>query len=267
MIKMLKRILTSLIGLAVFAAVIFAHRYVLYGAVILITAALLYEVYEVMDFDKNVKFTGYCALLLLSMGFVINRYMAVIFGAMVLFAVTLVRRHKTVKATEVLSACAVTLLVSTFMLTLILIRKKCDMYTVILPFVCAWLTDTGAYFVGSFCGKHKLAPEISPKKTIEGSIGGLLLATVGSAAYIIIMTEIMAGGMPRGEIIMKFAAIGFVGSVIAQFGDLFASCIKRDFGKKDYGSILPGHGGFMDRFDSVIFAVPFVYYAMMHFVL
>lgn len=265
--KMLKRILTALIGLVVFAAVIFSHHYVLYCAVTLIIMALLYEVYSAMDFDKNVKLTGYGAALVLCIGFVINARMLAVFGAIVLFMATLIRRHGTVKAVEVLASCAVTLFVSMFMLSLVLIRKKCDQYTVILPFVCAWLTDTGAYFTGTFLGKHKLVPNISPKKTVEGAIGGLLLSTIGSAAYIIILVEVMAGGMPDIVYILKFALIGFAGSIVAQAGDLIASCIKRDFGKKDYGQVLPGHGGFMDRFDSVILVAPFVYYAMMHFIL
>lgn len=264
---MLKRILTALVGLAVFAAVIFSHRYVLYCAVTLVIAALLYEIYGAMGFDKNVKLTGYGTALLLCLGFVLNKNLFVIFAAVGLFMITLVRRHGSVKASEVLSACAVTLFVAVFMLSLVMIRKRCDKYTVILPFVCAWLTDTGAYFAGSFLGKHKLCPNISPKKTVEGAVGGLLLSTVGSAVYIIIMVELMAGGFPRTEIIAKFAAVGLAGSVIAQLGDLIASCIKRDFGKKDYGSALPGHGGFMDRFDSVIFVAPFVYYAVTHFLM
>ena len=112
--KMLKRILTALIGLVVFAAVIFSHHYVLYCAVTLIIMALLYEVYSAMDFDKNVKLTGYGAALVLCIGFVINARMLAVFGAIVLFMATLIRRHGTVKAVEVLASCAVTLFVSMF---------------------------------------------------------------------------------------------------------------------------------------------------------
>ncbi len=264
---MLKRIITALVGLAVFAVVIFAHQYVLYAAVAAIIMGMLYEMYGVTDTDKRVKITGFCAALMLIVGFVINKAMFSYYGAIMLFMLMMVVLHKKVKSSEVLSAAAVTLFIATCMLSLVLIRKYCDKYTVILPFICAWLTDTGAYFTGTFFGKHKLVPEISPKKTVEGAIGGIVLSTIGSALYIVIMCLLMAGGMPKNLIILKFALLGFGGSVVSQIGDLIASCIKRDYGKKDYGSILPGHGGLLDRFDSVIFVSPFVYYAMGLFIL
>lgn len=263
---MLKRILTALIGLVVFAAVIFSHHYVLYCAVTLLVMAMLHEMYSVMETDKNVRFTGYGAALVVCAGFVLNTQLLAIFGAVILFMVTVIKQHGKVKSADVFAAATATLFVSMFMMALVMIRKRCDQYTVILPFVCAWLTDTGAYFTGTFLGKHKLAPNISPKKTVEGAVGGILLSTIGSALYIIAMVEIMADGMPDVSYILKFAVVGFFGSIVAQVGDLIASCIKRDFGKKDYGSILPGHGGLLDRFDSVIFTAPFVYYAMMLFI-
>ncbi|MDD6735653.1 MAG: phosphatidate cytidylyltransferase, partial [Clostridiales bacterium] len=102
--------------------------------------------------------------------------------------------------------------------------------------------------------------------TVEGSIGGLVLSCIGCVAYICIMVGLFAGGMPKMSVILKFAFIGLAGSVLSQLGDLAASCIKRDCNKKDYGSLLPGHGGLLDRFDSVLFAAPFIYYAMMYIV-
>lgn len=263
---MIKRILTSLVGLLVFAAVIFSHHYVLYCAVTLVIMLMLHEMYSAMDVDKRVRVTGFLAALIMSVGFVLRIPIFVIFAAIMLFMTMMVILHGKVKASDVLSAAMITLFISIFMLQLIMIRKKCDQYTVLLPFICAWLTDTGAYFTGTFLGKHKLVPKISPKKTVEGAIGGVILSTLGSIAYIIIMVRVMAGGMPATVYIVKFGIIGFVASIISQIGDLIASSIKRDFGKKDYGSILPGHGGILDRFDSVLFVIPFVYYAMMHII-
>jgi phosphatidate cytidylyltransferase len=125
-----------------------------------------------------------------------------------------------------------------------------------LIFVISFATDTFAYFSGYLFGKHKLIPKISPKKTIEGSIGGIL----GSTIFCILFAYIFKLQM------LPLVVIGSVGSVVAQFGDLFASSIKRYVGIKDYGKLIPGHGGILDRFDSVILVAPFVYYAIMFFI-
>ena len=116
-------------------------------------------------------------------------------------------------------------------------------------FIIAFLTDTFAYFVGYLFGKHKLIPKVSPKKTIEGSVGGILGSTLGCAVFgYIFKLDLTA-----------MILIGGLGSIVAQFGDLFASSIKRYVGIKDYGKLIPGHGGILDRFDSVILVAPFVY--------
>ena len=121
-----------------------------------------------------------------------------------------------------------------------------------LIFIIAFATDIMAYFTGYLFGKHKLIPKVSPKKTIEGSVGGILGSTIGCllfAYYFNLSLPIMA-------------VLGLLGSVIAQFGDLFASSIKRYVGIKDYGKLIPGHGGVLDRFDSVILVAPFVYFML-----
>lgn len=119
-------------------------------------------------------------------------------------------------------------------------------------FIVAFLTDTFAYFTGYLFGKHKLIPKVSPKKTIEGSIGGVIGSVVGCMIFGYLFNLDMT----------TMIVIGSIGSVIAQFGDLFASSIKRYVGIKDYGKLIPGHGGVLDRFDSVILVAPFVYYAI-----
>ncbi|MCR5482758.1 MAG: phosphatidate cytidylyltransferase [Clostridia bacterium] len=120
-----------------------------------------------------------------------------------------------------------------------------------LIFITAFGTDIMAYFSGYALGKHKLCPKISPKKTIEGSVGG----TLGS---IILCT--VFGYFVVPELIVHCAVIGVLGGIISQFGDLSASIFKRKMGIKDYGNLIPGHGGVLDRFDSVLFTAPMVYY-------
>lgn len=117
-----------------------------------------------------------------------------------------------------------------------------------LVFIAAWMCDIFAYFTGRFFGKHKLAPNLSPKKTVEGSIGGILFAVIGCTVYGLIINKV--SGLDANYPIL--ALIGFVLSIISQIGDLWASLIKREHGIKDYSQMMPGHGGIMDRFDSII---------------
>lgn len=122
-------------------------------------------------------------------------------------------------------------------------------WLMILTAACVWATDTGAYLVGRAVGRHKLAPGVSPGKTVEGAFGGLAAGLVvgvvlGSALHL---------SMRQG------LAVGAISAVAGQLGDLFESALKREIGIKDFGHILPGHGGVLDRFDSLLFAVPLVY--------
>lgn len=129
------------------------------------------------------------------------------------------------------------------------LNKDVGVFSVILVFVIAWISDVFAFFTGSLIGKHKLIPEVSPKKTVEGAIGGVVFATVACIVYGLIIDLIMTD--IRVNYIL-LAVFGLVLSVVSQLGDLVASLIKREYGAKDYGTIFPGHGGIMDRFDSPI---------------
>jgi phosphatidate cytidylyltransferase len=131
-------------------------------------------------------------------------------------------------------------------------------FTFLLLFLGAWLTDSAAFFTGFLFGKHKLAPTISPKKTVEGAIGGIVITT---AVFIII--SFVFNAIPDNSVhvnIFLVAILGFICSIAAIFGDLCSSVIKRECNIKDFGSILPGHGGILDRFDSVLFVAPIVLY-------
>ena len=258
---MLKRTLTALIGLVVFFAIVLSHRFVVYAAIGAVTIMMLCEMYEMLDAQKGVRICGFVA----STAFVgialAGNLVVAFYAALSIFMIAMVILHGKADSREILSNAAVTLFIVSSMLSLMLIRHGFEKILVIFPFVVAWLTDTGAYFAGSLLGKHKLAPKLSPKKTVEGSIGGVLLAMIGSVVY----AWILNGFVMEVRTALVFASIGLVGSVISQVGDLIASAIKRDCGKKDYGSILPGHGGALDRFDSVLFVTPFIYFALTYF--
>ena len=119
--------------------------------------------------------------------------------------------------------------------------------------IAAFGSDIFAYFTGYFLGKHKMAPNLSPKKTIEGAVGGLIGSSVLSWLFGFIFMREMA---------LVCLVLGLVGGAAGMAGDLTASAFKRKMGIKDYGNLIPGHGGIMDRFDSVIFVAPVVYYAI-----
>ena len=125
-------------------------------------------------------------------------------------------------------------------------------YLYLLTFIGAWVPDTFAYFTGVLFGKHKLIPDVSPKKTVEGAIGGLVFCVLAFVGYAMLYNHLWVA--EGGDLlpIWLMAIIGLVTAVVSMVGDLTMSLIKRQYGIKDYGKLLPGHGGFLDRFDSVI---------------
>lgn len=136
--------------------------------------------------------------------------------------------------------------------------KTDGIFLLILAFFAAWMTDIFAYFVGSKFGKHKLCPKISPKKSVEGAIGGVAGAVLLNVLLLFVFNKFFF----EGESILSYITVIFLSivlSVISMFGDLAASTIKRNFGIKDFGKLLPGHGGIMDRFDSALFVMPVLY--------
>lgn len=133
---------------------------------------------------------------------------------------------------------------------------KDGLFLVGLVFLCSWGCDTCAYCVGVLFGKHKMAPKLSPKKSVEGGVGGLAGAALLGALYALAINK--WGGASAGP--AEYALICFVGGMISMVGDLAASAIKRNHDIKDYGKLIPGHGGILDRFDSVIFTAPVIYY-------
>lgn len=130
-----------------------------------------------------------------------------------------------------------------------------DIYLIISAFIISFSTDTFAYFVGSTFGKHKLIERVSPNKSVEGAIGGTFFALVITTTYFIMLNKYNSIYNINALVVL----IVFLASVAGQFGDLFASKIKRYTGIKDYAQVLPGHGGILDRFDSLIFISPFVF--------
>ena len=161
------------------------------------------------------------------------------------------------KAGQVMAAMFAFLYVPLMLSFIYLIREGFTegRYLVWFVFLCSWGSDTCAYAVGVLFGKHKMTPKLSPKKSVEGAIGGI----AGAALLLLIYTHFVINVYTDTPIPpLMAAALGVVGALVSMVGDLAASAIKRDHGIKDYGKLIPGHGGIMDRFDSVIIATPLV---------
>jgi len=177
--------------------------------------------------------------------------------AFVIF-ITWLRKHKEIRYEQVFFVLAVMVLVPNAMTTMVRIDRMFPenggLFYLVMGLCGAWIADTGAYFSGVALGKHKLCPEISPKKTVEGLVGGILTTAVVYA----VAFSVYEGGFEVKTAVIAFNT-GAVCAVIGTVGDLSASMVKRQIGFKDYGKIMPGHGGLMDRFDSVLFVLPTFY--------
>lgn len=259
---MKQRLISAFLGVILFLIIIFSEKYVLMGAVLLVIEMALFEMYRAVGIlnKKILAGVGMAVPVFILFGFMSPKpqsvYFAIWLYLAVLFAV-LIMRHNAYTFSDISKFFTVTVLLSLLFSHVAWIRQLNNgLWNTFLIFVGAWITDSCAYFAGRAFGKHKLAPVISPKKTIEGSIGGVVGTAVVMCLY--------------GFIVQKYAnvsveyipllVLGLLCGVVSQLGDLSASAIKREYGIKDYGNIMPGHGGVMDRFDSVLFVAPLVYH-------
>lgn len=161
------------------------------------------------------------------------------------------------KAGQVMAA-VFSFLYAPLMLSFILLTREAyteGNYLVWYIFLCSWGSDTCAYAVGVLIGRHKMSPKLSPKKSVEGAVGGILGAALLFALYTYAFNKYI--DLPLSPTHAAF--LGAVGALVSMIGDLAASAVKRDYGLKDYGRLIPGHGGIMDRFDSVIVASPIIF--------
>lgn len=145
--------------------------------------------------------------------------------------------------------------ITAFTAIVLLSNRPFGMYFVLLTLFGPWVSDVFAYLTGRFLGKHKLIPSISPNKTVEGTIGGILFTALFTVGYGAALMRIVDDVQTANYLPLAFAGAGV--SVISQIGDLIMSYIKRKYGIKDFGKLLPGHGGILDRFDSVLAVAPF----------
>ncbi len=262
---MITRILTALVGVVVFFTALALPIGVFPYIIFAVTFIMLSEMYSVLKCGKYVNITGYLASALAFMAMEKKGEVWTIFfaSAILFYLIAVISEHGKINSKSILSHGFITVYISVFMSFVARVAVEFTAMSVMWIFIIAWICDSGAYFAGVFLGRHKLCPHISPKKTVEGAVGGVLATVIAGAVYYIIIIKFLRPALTFDiTLLSAIALMCLVGSVLSQAGDFAASCIKRDSAVKDYGNVLPGHGGFMDRFDSVVFIAPFVYYAL-----
>lgn len=263
---MLTRVITAVVALGIFAAALIAPPIVFTVALSAVILIMLYECYSATKADTAMKVVGFLSAALIIcaiwvMGSAKTAGLPFFIAIVILMYMGLVvKKHGQKDYKVILSNGFLTLYIILSMVSVWYIKETYGTATMLVIFVCAWSTDTFAYFSGKLLGKHKLIPHVSPKKTVEGSIGGVIGATAICLLYNFILSR-MGITIPLGYV--GCAAYGVIGGVFSQAGDLTASAIKRDSGIKDFGWIFPGHGGFMDRFDSVMYIAPILFFVIL----
>lgn len=272
------RVITSAVGLVVlFAVMALFDTFVFNLAIAAICLLAIHEVFRAFQLEKTAcLYWGFIPYTLLVMFSDLGRVRLVLLPLSYLFAlylaVCVIRHSKSIEFAKlggmVLYAGIILFCFYSFIYLKQLLPREVygydAIYFIFLALGFAWGGDSAAYFAGRAFGKHKLAPVVSPNKTVEGAIGGvlgsMLLGVLVTLCYTALHGQL--GGVPLYSIGLQYYAIivllAGLGSVLGIVGDLFASVVKRQCGIKDYGTIFPGHGGIMDRFDSVIFIAPLV---------
>ncbi len=264
---MLGRIMVALVGIPLLIVILFfSPVIVLTVAFSALCAIAAYELLGATQAVHNRRLVVYAALfsalvpLWYYFGCRIVGAVGGVFVLMLLLFGEAIASRQTMQVEEmamtVFAALVVPSMLSVFVLMADLEHARLYMF---LPFVCAFTSDAFALFAGMRFGKHKLAPHLSPKKTVEGSVGGFLGAALCCVLYGLVIGKVLG----HAPVYWVLALYGLLGSLVSQLGDLSFSYIKRQYGIKDYGHLFREHGGVLDRFDSVTFCAPLTYLLLM----
>lgn len=265
------RIISSAVAIAIAVVVIILHETLVFNIAMGLVSAM--AIAEVFRATKQIRYMA-PALMCCAYAF-IDAFIPVFhkhgwltfftsrlyFGALVLaMCVYYLKNHEKFKYKSLFFMLGVAMLIPYSFGTLIYMAMSegsLGSYMIVITLCAAWLADSGAYFAGTFFGKTKLCPDISPNKTVEGLVGGV----ISNGVFMVVVTlffDLATDTFEPRYIVVFFA--GMAAAIVGLIGDLTASEIKRQVGIKDYGTIMPGHGGVMDRFDSVLLVAPFMYY-------
>lgn len=256
------RILTGTVMAAVGIPILIFSKYIVFPILLsLLALAAVFEMFRVLGFEKKYFLSAPAYLIALTLpilgyyfsnehtcGFILIAA-ATLFAYLVYMFFVAVFTKGALKFSDVSQLFAATVyVVMSFVAICVMRYMEAGIWNLIIMLVAAWGSDMSAYFTGMLFGRHKLIPEISPKKTVEGAVGGVICATLLMLLYGFIVSRTTA--FTPNYYVLAFC--GFVLSAVSQVGDLIASLIKREHEVKDYGKIFPGHGGVMDRFDSIL---------------
>ena len=264
------RLISGIVLVAVALLTICSGGWILYGTLTIVSLIGMFELYRAVKVQKQgenlLAVVGYLGVILhyilLSLGYseyAMMNLIIVLIAMMFVYVFSYPKYH----AEQVMAAFFGVLYVGVMLSYIYQTRMIRDgAFLVWLIFLCSWGCDTCAYCVGMLIGKHKMSPKLSPKKSVEGAIGGVAGAAILGAVYAAAMGGHLEGS---GNKVLIYALICAVGALISMVGDLAASAIKRNHDIKDYGKLIPGHGGVLDRFDSVIFTAPVIYFLALLF--
>lgn len=261
----MKRTVSAILICAIFAVLIGFSGYsiILKTVIALISACALYEVLVVTKYLESKSLLAISLIFALLIPFIPDFRRAAFTGGIFIFAIilftALICLYKEFSLEHLCVVFMMSVIIPFFFSTIVYIRQAEDglgIYYMIMTFLCAWATDSGGYIFGKMFGRHRMTPVISPKKTIEGAVGGYISA-VGMLSAVAYAAHVFA------DVHVNFISLcvfTLFGSTCAILGDLSASVIKRNFNVKDFGNLIPGHGGIMDRFDSILFVAPMMYF-------
>ena len=255
------RLVSGIVLLAVAIVTIVLDGPLLFAVLLFISLVGMFELYRATGIQKNgvnlltaVSFAAAAAFYIMVFLGLKDLYLPVLIAGLIADLFVYVFTYPRYHADEVMTAFFGIAYVAVCLSSIFQIRNlPGGEFTVWLVFLCSWGSDTFAYCAGRLFGRHRMAPELSPKKTVEGAVGGVLGSAAAGMIYAACMIHFMHAENVR---IPVYGLICVCGALISMVGDLAASAIKRNHDIKDYGRLIPGHGGILDRFDSVIAAAP-----------
>ena len=259
---MKQRLITAFLGLAIFCPILFLSNDIVFRICFAVISAIsAFEMLKCAGCIKKYLLSVPLIAFALAMPLIIslesNKWYIVTLGIMFYCMITLVLSNGSVSAQDAGASFIGVLFISLSYACVAIIREEFS-YAFVLVYLGAWISDTFAYIVGRAIGKHKLLPNISPKKTVEGAIGGVIADMIVFPLFGLIMLWFTDFNVD----FLLLSVLGLAVAVISQLGDLVMSAIKRSYGVKDFGKVFPGHGGFLDRFDSTFTVAPLMCLAL-----
>lgn len=259
------RVITAAVGIPIIILILLAPKQVIAAVVMTVSCVGLYEYYKAVGLSshKNLCVMGYLAAIVISVGaeFSTGSSLVLVYLYVAALFVIMLFSRRSIGVVHLSLLLFGLIYIPYFMSHIVYIRSlEYGRFYIWLVFIGAFLTDTCAYFVGCRFGKHKLCPTISPKKTVEGAAAGVIGGGLAFVVYGVIVNLFFSGflGGKHFSLALLFV-LGIIAAVVSEIGDLAASAIKRQFGIKDFGNVLPGHGGILDRCDSIIFVAPTIF--------